>query len=399
MLNNLRHLLLLGIFLCASIALRAEEATNSTNGLQPLRPPKGATVSRHLRSEPSENAPLLRQLQPTDKLQLLRNQGEWYEVEVKTQEGLEFLGWTKSKRPTERTPPPPPPIPSQAGTTSLKPIESENFDWFWSQNLRETWRFSLGIGYQNIQYLQSGIYASTGLRGEVYDFNLNGIAIKLDTELNILETPLFSKPFFWTLGTKYIFSLYQIKLSNTFPIAGLQGSAYSITTNTIDLASTAKMSLFEQGDKSLFKLGLGAGYIFYEFGPDLAAVDGGTFDGKFVFTDFNFYGITVPLILESNVQDWLHLQLRFLPIFLAQLDEKPSNTSGDNLKASGFPWTSSFSATYFWNPNWGVNLDINYLFIDGKNTGVANRIATEAFSEARLQFRSLTMGVGLSGQF
>jgi len=385
--------------------LAQPEATNSltatntltapipSGGLQPLRPPAGTTLQRSLRISPHDGAPSLREIQSTDRVVYLRTQGPWYEVDLRTAEGLEYRGWLKGELPVERTPPPPPP-PMAQKPEMPNPLLSDEIIWFWDKRADSFGSLKFSSGFQNIQYSLSGL-DNTGSRINVPPgYNFFGWNFSLAGEFIPLQTNLLSRLLYPVIRGTYSFGFHRVSFSNPFPtVPEVAGKGYQINTNTYSIEGLTRFQAlrFARGDLTI---GLGIGFYFHEMAPDLEPIDGGAFAGQVVFSDTTFSSLTIPLEFRVRFLERFFVEPRVWYFVTPDFGDNASGTP--DIKSSGLPIRASFTGGWNFAGHWWVEGDVDYFTAKGKSSSTTSttRLGT-AFTkgEVDMTFQKYTLGL------
>ena len=365
------------VFYYILISIGVAYGQPASEGLQPFRPPAGTKVSDKLRLEPNDDAVLLREIKPTDKLSVLRSNDNWYEIDVTTPEGLTFRGWVKGVIAAERLPPPPPP-PAPMTEPKPSPFESSKYLWFWSDQIKEKGSLVLQLGMQDLTYSLNGI--QSGTRSSVYKSDFLGIAIGARASFTLLETRLFDDPFFVVLEGSYHYALSRLSFSAGFEVPEVAGKGYEITVNTYSGDLMAKYRFIQQPSFSL-QAGLGVGYYYHEIAPDLEPIQGGTYNGKLIFVQTSFGGFILPFVIEGTAWENFSFGVRISPIFFADLSESGLQTP--KLKSSGLPMVVSANLGYRLNKYFSMEVEGEQLKISGTSTGTGERL-NKTYTDAHL---------------
>lgn len=376
-------------------ALLIAQDVIAPGGLQPLRPPAGTTLSRSLRIAPNDLAPSLRELADTDLVSYLRTEGPWYEVDVRSKEGLEFRGWLKGVLPTERTPPVISPAAPIQKVEQPNPLNVEGVTWFWQPEAKEHGAFRLTTGFQKISYTLNGNV--NGTKQAVppgYDFM--GWSLGVAAEFIPLQTRLFNRVFFPVIRGNYSYGLHRVSFSNPFPnVPEVAGKAYQISTNSYSLEGVARLRVFEFKG-GYFQFGLGLGFLYYEVQPDLDPIQGGNFNGQVIFLDTAFSSLTVPFEIYVRAFDDFYLEPRITLCALPNLSENASGTPG--MKTEGMPLQIELNVGYFLSSRWALELESEFLSLKGQSSGTATRLGT-TYSDGEMDLSYQRYIVGLRYHF
>lgn len=362
------------------VATNSIQTPAASESLQAFRPPAGTTVEPKLFLEPNDKAPILRQLQSTDRIVYLRTRENWYEVDLKTQEGLEFRGWLKGSKPVERELPAASEIPKafeKKPTQTEDPFKVKGVTWFWSDDAKHWGALRFGMGMQNIFYRLKGDVtdSTTGAvtRGQTIrpGYNFFGWHLYFQPEFIPLETKLWGKTLMGILRANYEFGLHRVSFSNPFvEEPGVAGKAYSILTNLFEIEGLAR---YRAGEfkRGFLQFGLGLGFLYYETSPDLEPVPniaGAVNPGQVIFADTGLTALTIPVEVWFQFLDHFYVQPRVSLFLMPEFRSSASGTPG--LKASGLPLSLEGTFGYQWSDSWA--LEAGGRFLSAKGSGDAS---------------------------
>ena len=361
-------------------------------GLNPLQPPPGAAIGKDLKTEPQDQALSIRQMLDTDKISYLRSQGEWYEVEVQSLEGLEFRGWLKSVlAPARKLSDPKPQVQIKP---EIKPLTSDRFIFFWDN--RSTQRGSLKIsgGPQQIAYSLKGRVIDESGNASIqrinpgYEFLGGHIGLEGDfipMALKLGEQTALSP----IIKSSYAYGLHRVSFSNPFAeVPEISGQAYSIETNTYQIEVRGRVI---RRTSSAWDLSaeLGLGFFFHEVSPDLDPIPGGN---ELVFVEQSTSAMTVPLRIAATYSSRFYFHLDFKPLVFASLKETPEVTP--NLKLTGLSWMGSSFFGWQFAKRFALEAGVDLMDLKASGQGSATRLDQE-FTDGHLttEFRKAHLGI------
>lgn len=351
-----------------SIQRNPFEALQSTQQFEPI-----------LRASPEDSGGILRQLQPTDSIQVLRSQNDWFEVDLTTQEGLQFRGWLKGGLPIERQvqAKPQEPAPQQDRQASRKPLRSERFKWVWFGEIDDA--FSLGVygGFQKLRFTTTGLQTvgdeSSRIAAPGFDFN--GFDLGGQLRFTLMSTEVGGRELRWENLAAYSYGLFSVSFGtgslgdgSTIP-AELQGVGYSIATQRFKFFSGADYQVLKNQQFSLHGL-FDLGMLFFESAPDLRRTD----QGNIVFTQLELLYFAPRLGLATNFRERFTLDVRAAPLFIGSVKEQPVPTGENQMEAQGIGLFIDALASYRINDHWSATLGVEWIKAKGKKTGTSNRI-------------------------
>jgi len=400
----MRLLILIFILPLFSFSLAAQntESTNSIggSGLNSLRPPAGTSLSRSLKAQPNDQATELRQLKDSDRVNYLRTDTDWYEVDVHTAEGLDFRGWLKGSLPQERKLLEAQPIKSlEEKPTGPNPLDSKSITWFWDNKNQDRGSLRLLLGAQNLSFELSGLNSSGDRQGIAPGYDFFGLGLNFGGEFIPLQTKILGRAFQAVLRGDFEYGLHRVSFSNPFPqIPEIAGQGYEISSQMWSIEGLGRM-LLKEFDRGSFEFGLGLGFLYYAISPDLSPVQGGVYDGQLVFFDNVVSALTIPVEFRFKFLDKFSIQPRFRVLLLSNYSENVANQSAKS-EISGFPLLAS--GTFGWeiNKHWSLESDLEYIKINSsdKSDTTDDRFGVQ-YTKGQSSFNSLRMLAGLRWKF
>ncbi len=367
-------------------------APSPGSGLAPLQPPTASPAGKELRLEPNQNSTSLRQVRTDDQVTYLRSQGAWYEIEVKTVEGLIFRGWIESELAEARRLPTPAPI--AARREQPKPMTSQRFVMFWDKRASQRGSLKLSVGPQQSIYSLSGLVASGGRENISPGYNFLGGHFGLEGEFIPLSTDL-GRGFTLSpiLRGSYAYGLHRVAFGNPFAdVPEVSGQAYSIDTNTYQIELTARVTRqitpgIEMG------LSLGAGFIYHEVAPDLDPIPG---SDELIFVEQSTSGMLLPLELSAQFHSEYSFALTAKPVLFSDFLETPEVTP--NPKLSTIPWIFQARAGWQWTPRFALELAVEWLDLKASGDGSATRLG-ENFDDGQISTSLRKTNLGIRWKF
>jgi hypothetical protein len=359
-----------------------------TPALEALKPEQ--SLSGFLHTGPSEETPKFRELQPTDQIRILRNEGEWYEVDVTSEKGVDFRGWVKGGLPTERKKPTL--GEEQLKAEKLNPLKSDRYLWFWSGEVEETARLGLLFGTENINYSPKGTPA--GAVEKVSGYNFWGFSLGAEASLTLLETQIYRKEFRWLLDGNYQYGFFQVAFGNSPALPGdIQGASYRIHSQKFQIESKGEFRL-TRWNRGFLRAKFGGGYLSYDDSPDLRR----TSQGNVVFTQMSLTGLTTPLEFEAQFANNYRGGLYFTPLWLPTVSESPDASAINDLKSSGLNWMTRVFFQYRWTERFSLQAQGEYFKGSAKHPGRSRRINAD-FDDVKIDLTSLRMMAGVNLHF
>jgi hypothetical protein len=357
-------------------------------GLAPLEPPTDSPSGKELRLEPSSGSVSIRKISPDDQVTYLRSQGAWYEIEVKTREGLIFRGWFQSELATARRLAEPTPV--SAPKAQPKPITSQRFVMFWDKRAVSRGSLKLAVGPQQSIYSLSGI-VSGGSREKISPgYNFLGGHFGLEADFIPLSTSIgqgFS--FSPIICASYAYGLHRVAFGNPFAdVPEVSGQAYSIDTNTYQIEAIARISRKMSSVLEL-SFGVGAGFVFHEVAPDLDPISG---SNELIFVEQTTSGLMIPVEVSVKIQSRYSLSLGAKPILLSSFRETPEVTP--NPEFSTLPWILQSTFGWQYSQRFGLELSVQWLDLKASGSEAAVRLG-ENFDDGEINtsFRKADLGI------
>jgi hypothetical protein len=375
--------------LCA-LALSAQLPLAPTPGagLAPFQPPADSPTGKELRVQPNSSAVSIRQVRSDDQVTYLRSQGPWYEIEVKTVEGLTFRGWIQGELATARRLPEPSPVVAQK--EQPKPITSQRFVMFWDKRAHSRGSLKLSVGPQQSIYSLSGITGGSNRSNISPGYNFLGGHFGLDGEFIPLSTTL-GKGFSLSplIRASYAYGLHRVAFGNPFiDVPEVSGQAYSIDTNTYQLETIARVSR-KVGSALEVAFGLGAGFIFHEVAPDLDPIPG---SDELIFVEQSTSGLIIPLEVSAKIKSTYTVALTAKPILVSSFKETPEVTPDPKLSST--PWILQSVIGWQWSQRFELELAVQWLDLKASGNGSATRLG-ENFEDGQIStsFRKADLGI------
>ncbi len=371
-------------FLSLSLGLYAQ----SEAGLEPLKPSQ--ELKGRLHTAPDEKSPSFREIQSTDQLKVLRNEGEWFEVDVRSEKGIEFRGWVRGGLPAERQAPSN--LEERLKPAKADPLRSDRYFWFWSGDVEETARLSLYLGTESINFQPKG--TPTGAVRTISGYNFFGFSLGGEGSLTILESTLFNREFRWLLNGNYYYSLFQVAFGNSPALPGeIQGASYRIQTHKFQIESLAEIRAF-RWKQGFMRFRLGPGYTAFDDSPDLKRTN----RGNVVFTQLGFSGLSSPIEVETQFANNFRITANFTPLWLTQVSENPDASASGDLKHSGMTWLAKLKFQWRWARNWSLDGHGEYFTGKAKHPGTSRRIDSN-FEDVSIKLTSIRLLTGVSLHF
>lgn len=363
------------------------QSPQEPEALKALQP--SSTVSSELRYGPSENAPIVRNLQSSDRYKVLRSQGEWFEVDVLSESGLEFRGWIRGGLPLERQATPLPPEKKQlAKTQKPSPLRSSQLRWLWFGEIENKGHVHLGLGLKNLKFTSTGLQDIGGSSERISapGYDLMGLDIHLDTRLTLLETELYHKPMSWFAGISYEFGFFSVTFGGgslneqTAIPTELEGVGYSVKTHNLKALTGARYELRKWQDGS-FSTELAAGLFYLESSPDLRRTDA----GNVVFTKIQMMSPLLKLNFDLHFKTKYQAQLGFGLPFFESFTEETGNANEAEFKTKSFSYLIDLKLAYKLSEKWSVFSKSEVFQSQLKKAGTSLRI-NESYEELNAKF-------------
>ncbi|TVQ80022.1 MAG: hypothetical protein EA369_03445 [Bradymonadales bacterium] len=358
---------------------------SSPEALRPLQPEE--ELSGLLRLEPSETATAIRRLRESDTIRILRSQGEWYELELESEEGVVFRGWVKASLAPERLAAEAPKMAElDSRPEALDYFLDRRLRWFWSPRMKRALTLEFGLGLQNQRTQWDGNDPS--LLNPASN-QLNGLDLQASAKLQILEYEF--GPGTWGLGSQFRYHLgfYQVNFPPGEVIPPeLRGQAYQQLTHQL------QADLFKSFVNSISRLRLrleaGVGIFFHESSPDAKSV----VEGQPVFTRLEFFSPMIRLGAGLEFSDrWSTMTETGLMLF-SQWSETPS-ASANKLETTGFPIWLRIKTEYRWLDWLGNYLSAEALLLKARQDGPSSRGGI-TYDRVDLDLRPLRVTAGFS---
>lgn len=370
------------------------QAPSSPEALQPLRP--GGKVKTELRSSPSDTAPVLRRLRRSDQIQILRSEGLWYEVDVRSKEGIEYRGWVKGPPPKERTAPELPPATAKLEKRNRKALGEGKARWFWLGNMNDPGSISLAAGYQSLKYLVNGLRDINGeqVRSAAPGFDFGGFDIGTKIDFGVFETDFGSSEFRWSVHLRYNFGRYGVKFgTNALQIPDdLEGASYTIITHNLKVENRTSYE-FTNWQTGFFRGVAGLGLFYLESAPDLRETSSGI-----VFTQLGMSGILTRLGLEAQFSEKYRMGVGAASVFLSNYSEAPQAAGTSQFEDKNFPLIFDGEFRAFFAEHWAGFLSGEYFTTKLKQSGDTARLGV-AFSDLNADYSYLRVVAGLGYHF
>ncbi len=339
-----------------------------TQQWQSYRPPEGTSLNRSLRSSPSEEAPVLRLLLETDRITYLRTEGLWYEVDLKTAEGLEFKGWVKGTLPSERVAPTPPPPPTERAQ-GPNPLNTKGIVWFWQPEATDVAHLTFGTGIQNIDFSMAGRTASGTAVSVPPQYSFNGWNLGLKSEFFVLATQVKEFKLKSLLRAQYSYGFYSVSFAGAFSqipeIAEVAGAGYQINTHLFSFEGLTRMRVTSWARKNFdTEIGLGLGFFYYDVAPDLDALEGATYTGQLIFTDTTFSAVMIPIEFKFDLYQDYYVEPKFAVFLMPSLSANANWAPG--LKSTGFPIRYALTLGWHFTKLIDFEVDTEMLSLQGK---------------------------------
>lgn len=357
-------------------------------GLDPLKPEQGLQGSLH--TLPDSNSPKFREIAPTDRVVILRSQGEWYEVDVTSATGLEFRGWVRGGLAPERIAP----VKSVESFKPAKanPLKSDRFLWFWSGEIEEKAELAFLLGTESLRYKPTG--TPLGPVTRISGYNFWGLSFGGNAQLTLLETQFWNREFRWLLKGNYHYALFQVAFGNSPDLPGeIQGASYRIQTHKFEILSMAELRPFVWSGGFL-RTRMGAGYLSIDDSPDLRRTN----RGNVVFSQIGFSGIVSPVEFEAQFAERYRGLLSFSPVWLPSVTESPDASATNDLKTTGLHWLAKVYLQYRINHSLSVQGGAEYFSGKAKHPGESRRI-DQLFEDVKIDFTSMRLVAGLGLHF
>ena len=357
-------------------------------GLTPLRPEQNSLVGLDLRSEPSDQAPSVKTIGSDDQITFLRSQGPWYEIDLKSTEGLEFRGWVKADLASARRLPEPAPIVQK--TKELKPLTSEKFVFFWDKRVKERGSLKISSGLQQISYSLSGVVAGGERQNISPGYNFYGGHFALEGEFVPMTLALGSSlELSPTIRGSYAYGLHRVSFSNPFTdVPEISGQAYSIDTHSFLIEGFGSLNrTFSESFRLQLKPGLG--YFYHEVSPDLDPIPGGS---ELVFVEQVTTALTLPVELSAQFLSRFYASLLFRPLVFTSFKETPEVSP--KIKLSGFSWMAGSLLGWRLRQAFALELGINLMDLKAKGSGAASRLGNDfEDGEVKTKLRKAHLGI------
>jgi hypothetical protein len=360
------------------------------NALQPFAPTQN--LRGLMRIEPTLSSPAIRQIKESDQIEILRSSGEWYEVDVLSQEGINFRGWVQGDLAIERQPVAAPEfLPEDQRAKPKEFFIDEGFRWFFSGRIEQPLDLRLGLGAQNLRTNWTGRVTTPGEDDpNPPSSQLTGIDVQLGLKLRVLQ---WNSPHGeWTSGVRADYHLghYQVNFASDSSIpVGLRGSAYKVRTHRFsgDIYQSLRRRLNANWHWEP-EVGLGAFYL--ESSPDLKAGD----DDQVIFTQLS---MTAPLLRFGagfQRKENLRLQVDTGLLIFPNWSETPSNLSPRAIKRSGIPLWLRLQGDYFWMPWIGTFVGSEVVMVKAQQEGPSLRSGT-FYDQVKLSLGQIRLNFGL----
>jgi len=378
------------------VAQSNDSIPDQSKALEALHP--DSNFGKILHIQPSDDSSALRDVQATDKIGILRSEGEWYEVDLETQEGIEFRGWLRGGLPSQRQAPQlPPPTPKQA-RKELKPIQSKTINWFWSRMEEDHGSLSFVAGFQQLKYFLTGLQdinsVSTRVTAPGYDFA--GIDLGLVGRFNIMEAPILNRKLKWYFDLRYNYGFLSVTFGNNSLGTGqsvpteLEGTAYRITTHNLK-ASTGISWQFATWSGGDLTGNIGAGIFYLESAPDLRRTD----SNQIVFTQISLLSFLQRTGLEIKFMDRMSLGAGLGLILLPSFSEDPKSAGAASFESSGLPYLIDGNFRFWLSKNWSALLMAELFQSKAIQTGTSSRLGSDYEDlTAELSYYKLLAGIG-----
>lgn len=350
-----------------------------------------------LKSEPRDDAPNLRKLQPEDQIHVLRSQGLWYEVDLVTNSGLEFRGWIKGDLPQELMP-----GENKVSITNVmkeeeSPLKSKRFRWFWDRAWDERAYFNFQPGVQILKHNITGVDPSDK-DVVIPGYNFTGLHLETATAFYLMKTQIKRLPIKWSLELDYAFGFFQVRFASNFNPIDVAGDAYRIQTHRLQLDSWIETKF---NIKSSFSLepGISLGYFFFEDAPDLKR----TTNGDLIFTQIGMSALSLGIRNRFGWKDKVFITPRWNFFFLSDFKEYPNlyvgpRSSENSVAKNGSPLFFQILGEYRWTKSWSTILDLSYLQLFAKHKGPSRRIDV-IYTDVEMELRQLKASLGLQFRY
>ncbi|MGA0164781.1 MAG: hypothetical protein ACO3LE_11175, partial [Bdellovibrionota bacterium] len=287
-----------------------------------------------LRAAPDLEAAFLLKLNSRYQIIVLREEGDWIEVDALSPENFEFRGWIK-KRAIPAAPPVREISVIQKEKEEASPIESEKFRWFWEADWNDRGEWGLPLGIQNIRLSQTG---ETEEDGSVLipGYQFSGFSLGSSLRFSIFETYWRSYRSRLQVEASYQWGFYQVRFASNFDPIDVAGDAYNLQTHRYQTHLWQDMR-FLLGSSFVVTPALGFGYLYFESAPQLKRTD----VGDIIFTENSLSAFLMSLRAQLNWKDKIYiLPSLHLPLF-STVTETPESFSGSGdrtlLKRKSFP--------------------------------------------------------------
>lgn len=338
-----------------------------------------------LRAAPNLEAATLLKLNSRYQISVLREEGDWIEVDVLSPENFEFRGWIK-----KRSIPATPPVreisviqKEKDGEEEVSPIASEKFRWFWEADWNDRGEWSLPLGIQNIRLSQTGETEADG-SVSIPGYQFSGFSFGSGIRFSIFETYWRSYRSRLQVEASYQWGFYQVRFASNFDPIDVAGDAYNLQTHRYQTHLWQNMR-FLLGSSFSVTPALGLGYLYFESAPQLKRTNA----GDIIFTENSLSAFVMSLRAGLNWKEKIYiLSSLHLPLF-STVTETPESFSGSGdrtlLKRSSFPLFIQLETDYRWSPAWSTGLKASYLNFKAAHAGPTKRV-DQIYNSAKLQF-------------
>jgi len=384
------------IGLSAAEAQSEEVLPDQSKALEALHPDSNFGKTLHI--QPSDDSSALRDVQATDRIDILRSEGEWYEVDLRTQEGIEFRGWLRGGLPTQRQAPQLPPATPKQAKKELKPLQSKTINWFWSGMDGDHGSISFVAGFQQLKYFLTGLQdinsVSTRVTAPGYDFA--GVDLGMLARFNVMEAPILNRKLRWYFDLRYNYGFLSVTFGNNSLGTGqsvppeLEGTAYRITTHNLKaLTGTSwQFATWSGGDLSGH---ICAGIFYLESAPDLRRTD----SSQIVFTQISLSSFLQRTGLEIKFMDRMALGAGLGLILLPSFSEDPKSAGAASFESTGLPYLIDGNFQFWLSKTWSVLLMGELLQTKAKQSGTSSRLGSDYEDLiAELSYYKFLAGIG-----
>lgn len=366
-----------------------QETSETRNPLKARRPQQ---LSGKLHSSPDEQSSSYREIQADDKVEVLRSQGPWFEVDVTSAQGFQFRGWVKSEAlpmPQKDLPELDRAAPSSAQRSAL---DSEKYFWIGSDRIEEKFSLAIQVGFTNLTNSIAGT-PSSGTNSPI-DYSFNGFSLLVDSDLVLLETPAWGPEFRWLLDLRYRFAFFQVEFGNAAAIpVDIRGAGYNVRNQNLRFVTRSdfRVAYWRSG---FYRVGLGAGFFFSEIAPDLKR----TQLGNVVFTSLTWMGPLLQLDHQIQFFDRFRVSNTFGVVLFPSVSESPDVDVSGSLKNSGFPLYFSGKFEYRWTRFFSLQGSGEYLLAAAKHSGESTRV-NQNFNNVKFDVSHWQLGAGAGFHF